>query len=597
MKLETATAADFSDEQKRYLEGFMSGLQIARVGRNFGPAGGGSAASAEPTGPDAAHVKAQDRVIASGKKLVDQEKFKREEHPFDAYPRLKDQALNNAPPPPADNFRWRYYGLFYVAPAQDSYMCRLRIPNGILKHWQFAGLADLAEKLCGPYSHVTTRANLQLREVPPKHAVDLIEGMQDLGLCSRGSGADNIRNVTGTPTAGIDPQELIDTRPYAREWHYHILNDRSLTGLPRKFNVAFDGAGKIAVLEDTNDIAFSAVEVKDGFGLEPGVWFRLGIGGITGHRDFAKETGIIVAPADATKVADAIVRVFIDTGDRTNRLKARLKYVLDGMGVEKFMAAVEEKFGSKLTRVPPEALAPRPAFDRMAHIGVHRQKQDGLNWIGVALPVGKMTCDQMRGLATIARDLGDGELRLTVWQNLLIPGVADGNVALATAAIEKLGLAAQASHIRAGLIACTGNAGCKFAASDTKQHAAEIGDWCEPRVNLDTPLNIHLTGCHHSCAQHYIGDIGLIAAKVPGATEDDTVEGYHLFTGGGFGPDAEIGQEVYRDLKAEDAPKTVERLLKAYLANRTSPDETFLTFARRHDGETLRKLADAEAAA
>ena len=126
----------------------------------------------------------------------------------------------------------------------------------------------------------------------------LIEGIQDLGLCSRGSGADNIRNVTGTPTAGIDPQELLDTREYAREWHYHILNDRSLTGLPRKFNVAFDGAGKIAVLEDTNDIAFSAVEVKDGFGVEPGVWFRLGIGGITGHKDFAKDTGIIVKPAD-----------------------------------------------------------------------------------------------------------------------------------------------------------------------------------------------------------------------------------------------------------------------------------------------------------
>jgi ferredoxin-nitrite reductase len=129
---------------------------------------------------------------------------------------------------------------------------------------------------------------------------------------------------------------LLDTREYAHGWHYHILNDRSLTGLPRKFNVAFDGAGKIAVLEDTNDIAFSAVEVKDGFGAEPGVWFRLGIGGITGHKDFAKYTDIIVKPADATKVSDAIVRVFIDLGDRTNRNKARLKYVLDGIGHDKF---------------------------------------------------------------------------------------------------------------------------------------------------------------------------------------------------------------------------------------------------------------------
>src|SRR5579862_4528609 len=403
MKLEMLNA-DFNDEQKRYLEGFAAGVQIFRSGRGL-PGGSSTSAqaTAEPVGPEAAHIKAQDQVLAAGKKLVDQEKFKREEHPFDAYPRLKQQALTNAPPSPADNFRWRYYGLFYVAPAQDSYMCRLRIPNGILKHWQFAGLADLAERLCGPFCHVTTRANLQVREVPPKNTVALIEGIQDLGLCSRGSGADNIRNVTGTPTAGIDPQELIDTREYARQWHFHILNDRSLTGLPRKFNVAFDGAGKIAVLEDTNDIAFAANAVKDGFGVEPGVWFRLGVGGITGHRDFAKETGIIVRPEDATMVADAIVRVFIETGDRTNRLKARLKYVLDSMGVDKFMEAVEQRLGRKLTRAPAEAIATRPAFDRMSHVGAHKQKQDGLNWIGVVLPVGKLTGDQMRGLAKIAQ--------------------------------------------------------------------------------------------------------------------------------------------------------------------------------------------------
>jgi ferredoxin-nitrite reductase len=334
--------------------------------------------------------------------------------------------------------------------------------------------------------------------------------------------------------------------------------------------------------------------VKDGFGVEPGIWFRLGLGGITGHKDFARDTGIIVKPSDATRVADAIVRVFIDTGDRTNRLKARMKYVIDGIGMDKYLTLVEEKLGHSFTRVPAEAVAPRPAFDRMAHIGVHKQKQEGLNWIGVALPLGKVTCEQMRGLARIAQDLGDGDIRLTVWQNLLVPGVRDENVELAIAAIKQIGLAVEASQIRAGLIACTGNAGCKFAASNTKLHAAAIGDWCEPRVNIETPLNIHLTGCHHSCAQHYISDIGLIAAKVPVGEDDDTVEGYHLFAGGGFGPDADIGQEVYHDLKAEDAPRTVERLLKAYLAHRASPEETFLTFARRHDGETLRKLADAQ---
>src|SRR6266508_1704455 len=425
-------SGDFGPEQKRYLEGFVTSLQLAKAARGNNVAAGtssGTAATAESNGPDAAARRAQDRVLGAGGKLSDQEKFKRELNPLDGYERLKAQAANNEYPKPPDNFRWRFFGLFYVAPNQNSYMCRLRMPNGILAHWQFAGVADLAERYGGGYAHVTTRANLQVREVEAKNAVAMVEAIQDLGMCSRGSGADNIRNVTGTPTAGIDRQELIDTRPYAREWHFHILNDRALYGLPRKFNVAFDGAGIIPVLEDTNDIGFQAVEVKDGFGVEAGVWFRLALGGITGHRDFARDTGVVVKPDQATRVADAVVRVYIENGDRTDRTKARLKYVI---------ALAEEKLGRKLDRVAPDALLPRPAFDRTAHIGVHPQKQPDRNWIGIVLAVSKMTAAQMRGLAEVARDLGDGDIRLTVWQNLIISGVTSEQVETAQARIEAL---------------------------------------------------------------------------------------------------------------------------------------------------------------
>ncbi len=582
-------SSDFSPDQKRYLEGFVSGLSASRIARPT------TSAKSEPVGPDAIHLKAQDRTIAAGGKLNDQEKFKRDEHPFDAYPRLVKQAENNEPPKPQDNFRWRYYGIFYVAPTQASYMCRLRIPNGILKHWQFAGVADLAENFGGPYAHVTTRANLQLREIEPKNAINIIEGLQDLGLCSRGSGADNIRNVTGTSTAGIDPQEILDTRRYAREWHFHILNDRSLYGLPRKFNVAFDGAGRIATLEETNDIAFQAVEVLDGHGVEPGIYFRLALGGITGHKDFARDTGVILKPQEATEVADRIIRVFIENGDRTNRNKSRLKYVLDSWGFDRFLAAVEEKLVRKLARVPAEAIAPRPAYDRLAHIGVHPQKQAGLNWIGVALKLGRLSPEQIRGLSKLAADFGDGDIRLTVWQNLLISGVADANVATVTAAIEALGLSTATSALRAGLIACTGKTGCRFAAAHTKENADEIAAWCEERVPLTTPVNIHLTGCHHTCAQHYIGDIGLIGARVPVNDDGDTVDGYHLVVGGGFGTDATIGRELFQNVKAEDAPRTVERVLKAYLNHRTSEEETFVAFAKRTEIDALKRMTEMEA--
>ena len=222
--------SDFSPEQKRYLEGFASGVTAMRNAGVMPGAPAATKAASEPTGPDAIHIKAQDRTLAAGGKLTDQEKWKRAEHPFDGYARLKADADAGKAPKPDANFRWRYHGLFWAAPNQVSYMCRLRIPNGILKHWQFAGVADLSDRHGGGYTHVTTRANLQVREIAPEHAAPLLEGLIDIGLTARGAGADNIRNVTGSPTAGIDAQEILDTRPLARSWHFHILNDRSLIG-------------------------------------------------------------------------------------------------------------------------------------------------------------------------------------------------------------------------------------------------------------------------------------------------------------------------------------------------------------------------------
>ncbi|WP_374307388.1 NirA family protein [Methylocella sp.] len=580
----------FSPKQTRYLEGFASGLKISRSAR--APAQGPAA----PSGPDAPHLAAMARQEAEGGKLADQEKWKREEHPFDAYPRLKEQARRDEFPKPPDNFRWRYYGLFYVAPNQNAYMCRLRIPNGVVTHWQFEALADAADRYAGGYCHVTTRANLQMREIPARCATDLVEAIEDAGLSSRHSGADNIRNVTGDATAGFAPRELIDTRPFAREWHFHVQNERVMSGLPRKFNVAFDGGGPIPTLEDTNDIGFQAVEAKEGASVAPGVWFRLALGGISGHKDLARPTGVVVAPADATKLADAIVRVFIDAGNRTDRTKARLKYVLDAMGFDAFLELVEEKLGAKLARVDEGFLESRPPHDRAGHVDVHPQRQDGLFYIGLVLPLGRLTTVQMREVARLARECGDGEIRLTVWQNLLLPGIAAEKLDEAKARIEACGLDWRASSIRAGLVACTGSKGCRFASADTKGAAATIADWCEPRIEVDQPVNIHVTGCHNSCAQHYIGDIGLIGARVaedPDNEESDQVDGFDVYVGGGFGAEGAIGRELVRNVKASAAPRLVEGLLKAYMAGRDAPDQSFQQFTLSRPIAELRAVAEA----
>lgn len=595
------TAEMFSDEQKRYLEGFVSGVQTSRVAAGLLPLGGvgiTSGGKPEPVGPDAAHLKAMARTEAQGKKLCNEEKAKRDDHPFEAYPRLKAEAEAGQFPKGVDNFRWRFHGLFYVAPAQDAFMCRLRIPNGILSHWQFSAVADLAERYGGGYSHVTTRANLQIREITAEHGPALIEGLADVGLTPRGSGADNIRNVTGSATAGIDPSELLDTRPYARDWHHHILNTRTLYGLPRKFNVAFDGGGAIPTLEDTNDISFTAVQVADVASADSGIWFRLGLGGITGHQDFARPTGVYVRPRDATRVADAIIRVYIDHGDRSDRKKARLKYVLDTWGFERFLAEVESRLGATLTRFADDVIAPTQAQDRQAHIGVHPQRQSGKVWIGVTLPLGKLTCSQMRALAAIAQAYGDGDVRLTVWQNLILSGIAADRADDIEQRLQAIGLTARASSVRAGLVACTGAPSCKFGAANTKATAAAIADYVEQHLTLDTPINIHVTGCHHSCAQHYIGDLGLIACKVPLAEDsDDTVEGFHILAGGGFGSDAAIARELFMSVTADRCPARVVQVLRAYLAHRTDASETFAAFTRRHDTAALRKLVITEEAA
>jgi ferredoxin-nitrite reductase len=224
---------------------------------------------------------------------------------------------------------------------------------------------------------------------------------------------------------------------------------------------------------------------------------------------------------------------------------------------------------------------------------VHRQSQPGLCYIGVVLPVGRLEASQLRGLADIAERYGSGTLRLTVWQNLLISEIQETRLRKAVAAVEALGLGTSASAIRGGVIACTGNFGCKFALSDTKRHGLALIDHLDGRVALDRPVNIHLTGCPNSCAQHYVGDIGLLATKVE-KSEDEEVEGYHIVVGGGTGGELQLGREICRSVPAEEVPHRIETILLRYLAQRR-PGESFHDFTNRHSVEELARLVDAPA--
>jgi ferredoxin-nitrite reductase len=585
----------FTEDQKQYLEGFIAGL--ARKRGMPVPNGGAPLAESltTPASPDptAIHIAAQDRAVAGGGKLVPEELAKREKNPFDIWDEMAANAANGHFPKGLDVFRHKFHGLFYVAPNQDAFMLRLRLPGGVVLAHQATGLADIAERFGGDYVDITTRANLQIREIGAAHPLDVLMAVDELGLTSRGSGADNIRNLTGSPTAGIDQQELVDTRPLTRALYYHILNHRELYGLPRKFNIAFDGGGRVGVLEDTNDIGFAAVRVGPGKPVPEGVYFRMLLGGLTGHGSFAQDSGVLLEPGEVVPAAAAIVRVFIDHGDRTDRKKARLKYLIERWGIGKLMAEAVQHMPAPWRFVPLEACEPRGPIDRQAHIGIHPQQQHGLCYIGVVSRASRLTAAQLRGLADIAARRGSGTLRLTVWQNLLVSDIPEAQVADAVAEIEVLGLAIDVSPIRAGMVACTGNAGCKFALADTKRHALALADYVEPRITLDTPLNIHLTGCPNSCAQHYVGDIGLLATKVD-LGGDEEIEGYHLMVGGGSGAEIAFGREIARDIPADALPERLEALLRGYLSRREA-GESLHAFANRHSVEELAGLLVAEA--
>ena len=551
--------AGFSTEQKEYLAGLFAG--VSARGQKF--------SEAEPA-PQPAD-------------LIFEERVKRELHPLDAYSQLVENAMANKAPDKEELFRFKWNGLFFLTPVKDAFMARLRIPGGVVRTYQLRELAKVAQELTTGYVQITTRANFQIRLIQPKDAPEVLHRIQSVGLHSRGSGGDNIRNLTANPTAGIDPVELINVLPFVNQLAQIIINDRSFYDLPRKFNIAFDGGGRVASLEDTNDIGFRAVS------FDKQIVFRVAVGGITGHGDFAGDLGVAIPPERCLAVALAIVRTFIDEGDRADRKKARLKYVLDRMGRERFLGAVEQRLPSPLPRVAEAECAPRPALVRGAHVGFHAQTQPGLIYCGVVLPLGKMTAAQMRALADIAERYGSGTLRLTVWQNVLVSDIRDADRPAVETALRDIGLSAHASEVRAGLVACTGNTGCKFAASDTKRHALAIADYLDASLKLDTPINIHLTGCPHSCAQHYIGDLGLLGAKI--AVGEEQIDGYHLYAGGGFGERRALAREILRDVPADRIPAVVERLLRAYVERRASADEPFQAFAQRHSPEDLRKMA------
>jgi ferredoxin-nitrite reductase len=548
--------------QRKYLSGFFAGVQAR--GLSFG--------DLQPQ-PAAAQDEAD---------LTFEERVKRERHPLDAWQDLAAASSLQTDPSKEDMFRFKWHGLFYLTPVHGAYMARLRIPGGWLRSFQFRELAAIAEELSSGYVQITTRSNLQIRLIPAANAPELLRRIEAVGLHTRGAGADNVRNLTANPTAGVDPHELWDVRPLVQSLGQALLNDRRFSDLPRKFNIAYDGGGRIGVVEDTNDIGARAVLYKG----KPG--FRLSLGGATGHRSFANDIGVWVEPGRLNEAVLALLLLFVEKGDRSDRKRARLKHMLDSWGVERFVADTEARMGWEMQRVPlaecTEPAVPEPGH---THVGAHPQRQPGLFYFGATCAVGQLTPEQMRRVAEIADLYGNGEVRLTVWQSLLLTGIPERHVPTVERALRDLGFGVKPSNVTSGIIACTGSQYCKYAQADTKAHAVQLSEHLARRLELDQPVNIHFTGCPHSCAQHAMGDIGLLGTRVKRA--DASVDGYHVFVGGGFGKNQALGRQVFTSVACDEVPVLLEKMLRAYLTHREGR-EAFQSFTTRFEVGRLQEL-------
>lgn len=594
-------AVAFTPEQKEYLAGFMAGVSATGVFVGTTATGQLTASPSASTTPNLAIAASASEPNVHGTPVGDlckEEKWKYDENPLDAWERLLAHADADKFPDAENTYRFKSHGLFYVAPAQDSFMLRLRVPACEITAVQCHGLADLARDLGNGLIDITTRGNFQLREFKPRSLIQVLTRIQELGLVSRGAGADNVRNVTASPNSGFDPDELLDVRPFAKGIHHYILNHRDLYGLPRKFNIAFDNGGSLSAAADTNDIGFFATRVTEkslsASDLSPlssqlsappaaGVYFRVQLGGISGHGDFARDTGLLITPAQSVAVSAAMLRVFAENGDRTNRKKARLKYLLEKWGVEKFLAETQRKLSFPLVRLPLAACEPRRPVIKHGWLGAARQSQRGLNSLGVGVPVGRLSSRQLHALADLATNYGKGELRLTVWQSVIIPHIPDAFVETAKRSVVRMGFYHEASLATGGIIACTGNKGCKYSGADTKTNAVTLMKYLGSRVTLESPVNIHFTGCPNSCAQHYCGDLGFVGAKLA-----DGSEGYHLVIGGGMDHEQGIARELFRGLRATEVNPLVEKILLTYTAQKNR-GESFVEWTRRHSVKELQE--------
>jgi ferredoxin-nitrite reductase len=475
-------------------------------------------------------------------------------------------------------------GLFYGTSAQDGFLIRLRVPGGILTQLQAEAIADWVEIQAdagsGDTILITNRANLQIRAVLATPTPQVFQRLQTVGLAARDPTIDHLRNVMASPTAGIDPQEIIDTRPWVQALDTYIQSHLELAELSAKFSIGIDGGGSVGIGTRSpipwehryNEIQLSAVKIGD----RP--YFHLALAGDKQLCD----THVVIEPEHCLSVVATLTALYLEyVRQNPAPKKRRMKHLLQDWGLATYLERVNRQLSYPLAQ---KQILTLPTTQRYGHLGVHRQRQPELSYIGVNLSLGQVSTAQLRGLIELSATLGSRHLRLTPWQTVLIPDISNDKVPDALRSLLALGFTVPSDRYPCAIVACTGQPGCSEAVTQTQPQALTLAHYLNSQLSLDYPVNIHLTGCGKSCAQPSPGEITLLGVAIE--QNGESIEGYQVYIGDNHQSFAHFLGEV----PFADIPFLISNLLQRYQQRRVSPQESLGEFTRRYPVKSLRSL-------
>lgn len=485
-----------------------------------------------------------------------------------------------------DVVRLQWWGLYHDKPKIGTFMLRVKVPAGQLSPTSLRAIGQVSNRYGRGDGELSTRQNIQLHWLELARLPEVFADLERFGVTTAGGCGDTVRNITGCPVQGIAADELFDATPVVEAAADLFYGNPDWANLPRKHKYSISACADRCNAPEINCVSLIGVELegREGFAVLVG-------GGLSSVPRIARELGVFVPKEEANEILGAVTSVWSeDLRYRVSRVKARLKFMVDDIGAEGMRERVEARLGRRLA----DYALPAITVDPSAHLGVHPQRQEGLSYIGVPVHLGLVSGDQMIAIADLADRYG-GDVRLTRQQNFILTGIPSDRVDEALAALAEIGFSLEVNPVRGNAIACTGEPHCNFSVAETKTRLGALVERMEQRFGEQiAELRLHLDGCPHACAQHWVGDIGFqgTTARDEGGKRR---QAYDIFLRGGLGPDAQIGRSLFRRVPTDELDTAVEGLIAGWIDGRAD-GESFSAFTRRSSDEELGVLAGLEPA-